>query len=170
MSNPNCRITTIGVATSRRTRARFRARPGVSMIETLIVLIMIGTMTAFALPKVRVAQTHEATRNARREVQAAIARAKGVAVNRSCRATLHIRQDTRKIWVTACKITGTGLDTLGGVVYLGSRYGITMTSDGDSIPFGPNSLGKNTATINLGFTKSGYTSALQITPIGRPVW
>jgi type II secretory pathway pseudopilin PulG len=150
-----------------------RSRRGVSLIETLIVLIMIGAITALALPKVRAAQTHESTRNARREVQSAMARAKGAAVQRGCRATMHMRAATPKVWVTACRVTplsGSPLDTIGGVVYLDARYGITMTTDADSIPFGPNSIGLAPATINMGFTKAGYTSSLQITPVGRPIW
>jgi prepilin-type N-terminal cleavage/methylation domain-containing protein len=73
-----------------------RNRRGVSLIETLIVLMLIGTVTAFALPKVRAAQSHESTRSARREVQAAIARAKGAAVQRGCLATLNMEQATDK--------------------------------------------------------------------------
>jgi hypothetical protein len=132
---------------------------------------MIGTITAFALPKVRAAQAHESTRNARREVQASIARAKGTAVQRGCRATMHMRATgPARVWVTACKVTGSGLDTIGGVIQLDSRYGVTVTTDADSLPFGPNSLGLGTATISMGFTKSGYTSSMRITPVGRPIW
>jgi prepilin-type N-terminal cleavage/methylation domain-containing protein len=147
-----------------------RIRRGVSIIEMLIVMIMIGAITAFALPKVRAAQNHESTRSARREVQASLARAKGAAVQRGCRATMHIRSSPEKVWVTACKVTGTGLDTIGGVIFLHARYGVTVSTDADSIPFGPNSLGLGTATIGMGFTKAGYTSSMRITPIGRPIW
>ena len=155
-------------------RVATRNRRGVSLIETLIVLLMIGAVTALALPKVRTAQTHESTRNARREVQASLARAKGTAVQRGCRATMHMRASgPARVWVTTCRITplvGSTLDTIGGVIYLNARYGVTVSTDADSIPFGPNSLGLGTAMINMGFTKAGYTSSLQITPVGRPIW
>jgi len=137
-------------------------------------MMMIGTITAMVLPKVRTAQSHESTRSARREVQSSLARAKGTAVQRGCRATMHMRATgPARVWVTTCRITplaGSTLDTIGGVVYLNARYGVTVTTDADSIPFGPNSLGLAPATINMGFTKAGYTSSLQITAIGRPIW
>jgi prepilin-type N-terminal cleavage/methylation domain-containing protein len=147
-----------------------RSRRGVSIIEMLIVMMMIGTITAFALPKVRAAQSHESTRAARREVQSALARAKGTAVQRGCRSTMHVRAVPEKVWVTACKVTGAGLDTIGGVRWLHAVYGVTVSTDADSMPFGPNSLGLGVSTINMGFTKAGYTSSLQITPVGRPIW
>jgi prepilin-type N-terminal cleavage/methylation domain-containing protein len=145
-------------------------RRGFTLLEVLIVLTIIGTVTAFALPRVRGAQNEEATRSARREVTASLARAKGTAVQRGCRATLHMRTDVPRVWVTACKTTGSGIDTIGGVSFLSARYGVTMTSSADSLPFAPNSLGLGTAAITMGFTKSGFTSSLQLTPVGRPIW
>ncbi|HYV97430.1 MAG TPA: prepilin-type N-terminal cleavage/methylation domain-containing protein [Gemmatimonadaceae bacterium] len=145
-------------------------RRGITLLEMIIVLIIIGTTSAYAYPKLKTAQNKRSTQAALREVTTQLARAKATAVQRACRATLKFKQSENKVWITACKLTGSALDTIGTVSYLNARYGVTITVDQDSLPFGPNSLGLNTATTNMTFTKSGQTSTLTISSIGRPTW
>ena len=143
---------------------------GFSIIELLIVMSIIGVMAAFAFPKMQDAIIHEATRGARREVATQLMRARAAAAQRGCRATVHMDAATTRVWVTACKVTGTGLDTLGPFSRLDVKYNVTMTSTADSLPFAANSMGMGTGTISMAFTRSGYTSSLRITAIGRAVW
>ena len=145
-------------------------RNGFSLVELLIVISIIGVMAAFAFPKMQQQIIHEGVRGARREVATQLMRARAAAAQRACRATVHMDASTARVWVTACKMAGTGLDTVGPISQLASRYTVTMTSDADSLPFAANSLGLGTGTIGMTFTRSGYTLGLRITAIGRAVW
>jgi Tfp pilus assembly protein FimT len=137
----------------------------------LIVLTIIGTVTAFAFPRLRTTQTHEAARSARREVTTQIARAKATAMQRACRTTVQFRQATNKVWVESCKIAGgTARDTIGTVSYLNARYAVAFTTTADSLPFGANSLGLGTGAITMTFTRSGYATSLTVSAIGMPTW
>jgi prepilin-type N-terminal cleavage/methylation domain-containing protein len=146
-------------------------KPGFTLIEMLVVITLIGIMSAMAFPKMNTAMRHESARSARREVTTQIARAKSAAVQRQCRSTMQIRASTGKVWVETCKVAGgTARDTIGFISQLAAKYGVTMTTTADSLPFGPNSLALATAAITMTFTKTGYTVNLAITSTGRASW
>lgn len=145
-------------------------RPGFTVVELLVVIVIIGIAAAFAFPKMNTAVKHEAVRSARREVTTQLARAKGAAVQRGCRSTLQMRAATGRVWVETCKVTGTTRDTVGTVSQLAAKYGVTVTSTADSFPFAPNSLGIAPAPVTLTFAKAGYTLSLLISTVGRPSW
>lgn len=142
---------------------------GFTLLELMIVVSIIGVATAFAFPKLQEAIIHEGARSARREVATQLMRARAAAAQRGCRATAHFQASTARVWVTACKITGTGLDTIGPISRL-SKYSATMTSTADSLPFAANSIGLGTGTITMTFTRSGYAVGMRITAMGRAAW
>jgi hypothetical protein len=39
------------------------------------------------------------------------------------------------MWLTVCKVNANGLDTLGGVERIASRFNVTFTADRDSMAF-----------------------------------
>lgn len=148
-------------------------RSGFTLIEMLIVITLIGVVGAMAFPKWHTAYDHENVRAARREALTQLNRAKGTAVQRGCRATIQMRATGTKVWVEACRMTalaGSTTDTVGFISLLSTKYGVTMTTSADSLPFAPTSLGLGTATITMTFTKNGYTSTLTVTSIGRATW
>ena len=62
------------------------------------------------------------------------------------------------------------MDTVGSVDDFQSRFGVAFTSDGDSVLFTPQGVAMASASISMTFSKDGWTEALAITPVGRPVW
>lgn len=145
-------------------------RSGFTLIEMLIVMTLIGVISAVALPRMNGAMMREATRSARREVATQVTRARNAAAQRGCRATLHMDAAADKVWVTACKASGNGVDTIGPVSDLATRYKVDMAVAEDSLPFAANSLGLGTGTIGFTFTRNSYSVAMRVTPVGRAAW
>jgi prepilin-type N-terminal cleavage/methylation domain-containing protein len=151
--------------------SRFSAlRRGFSMIEILIVMVVIAGMLTFAYPRFSQATELEAIIGARREVVAQVSRARSTAAQRGCRTQLHFRADTDRVWVTACRTTGTGMDTVGTISDLRARYNVDFGVTADSIGFGPTSIGLATAPINMTFTRGVSTRTMVLSSVGRPSW
>ena len=146
-------------------------RQGFTLTELVVVVMIIGVTTAFALPRMVNVARHESVRGARREVTTQLARAKSLAAQRSCRTALQMRAGPpAKVWVEACKVTGAGRDTVGFITNMATKYSVTMTTSADSIPFAPTTLGVAPAAIAMTFARSGYTLNLAISSTGKPTW
>ena len=78
---------------------------GFSIIELLIAMSLMTAMLALAYPRFDTARMRAATISARREVANQVSRARTTAVQRGCRATLHLNGTTERVWVTACRAT-----------------------------------------------------------------
>lgn len=145
-----------------------RRSSGFTIIEMLWVIVLIGLMAALGIPRIRDAVQKQNVRSARVAAVAHVVKARNAAVQRGCRATVHMRS-TGAMWVTACRTSGAGLDTLGDVDNLHDRYGVTLSATRDFIEFDPRglSLGNQSATIT--FTNSLATDTIAVNPVGRVV-
>jgi hypothetical protein len=112
----------------------------------------------------------EAARSARREIATQVMRARNAAAQRGCRATLHISSSSDRVWVTACKTSGTGVDTIGTITDVAARYKVNMVATADSLPFAANSLGLGTSTILFAFARGTNWITMSVTPVGRATW
>lgn len=143
---------------------------GFTLIEMLIVVTIIGIVSGFGLPRMNELMKRESTRSARREVVTLVSRARNTAAQRGCRSTLHISASTDQVWVTSCKLTGTGRDTIGTVLNTLTRYKVLLAADADSLPFAANSLGLGTGTISFTFTRDSYSNTMRVSSVGRATW
>ena len=143
-----------------------RRNSGFTIIELLWVIVLMGLMAALGIPRIRDAVQKQNVRSARVAAIAHVVTARNVAVQRGCRATVHLRS-TGAIWVTACQISAAGLDTLGGVDNLRDRYGVTLSSTRDSVQFDPRglSLGNQSATVR--FSNALAADSITINAVGR---
>ncbi len=150
---------------------RVRSRTGLTLIELIVALSIIGIVAAIAIPGVKRGMNTESIRGARRLVTSHLAMARGTAANRGCRAELHITSGaSSRLWVTSCTMTGTGTDTIGQVQNLNDRFGVTVSASADMVVFAPNGLGASAGWITVKFGKAGYSDSLGISPIGWPAW
>lgn len=148
----------------------FSARRGFSIIELLIAMSLMTAMLALAYPRFDSARMREATISARREVANQVSRARTAATQRGCRATLHLNGTTERVWVTACRASGTGIDTIGQVSNIGARYTVNLTSTAATLDFAPTSLALGTAAITVTLARGTQTSTMTISSIGRATW
>ena len=148
---------------------RNRSETGLTLIELLWVIVIVGLMTALSIPRVRDLVQKTNVRSARVATVAHVVKARNAAVQRGCRAVVHLRA-SGAIWVTSCRTTtGAGVDTLGSVDNLTERYGITLASTRDSVQFDPRGLSVGNQSARISFTNRLATDTIAINAVGRVV-
>jgi prepilin-type N-terminal cleavage/methylation domain-containing protein len=145
-----------------------RSRSGFTVIELLWVIVIMGVMGALAIPRIRGALQKQNVRSARVAGVAHIVKARAAAVQRGCRATVHVRS-SGLIWVTACKTAGPGIDTLGSVDDLHERYGVTLLTTRDSVQFDPRGLSLGNQTDTVVVRNAVATDSIVVNAVGRVV-
>ena len=105
--------------TDRPRRAARAPRPGMTLLELLIVLVLVALAGAMALPKLRPARERASLRGARGDVVAAIEAARGAALQRGREARVLVRLDRQL--VRAVVDTGSAANP--------TRYQIATTPD-----------------------------------------
>ena len=145
-----------------------RGNSGFTVIELLWVIVLMGLMAMLGIPRIRDALQKQNVRGARVAAVAHVVKARNVAVQRGCRATVHLRS-SGAIWVTACRTAGAGLDTLGGMDDLHERYGVTLSASRDSVQFDPRGLSLGNQSATIAFTNTLATDTITINAVGRVV-
>lgn len=143
-----------------------RRDAGFTVIELLWVIVLIGLMAALGIPRIRDAVQKQNVRGARVAAVAQVVKARNAAVQRGCRAVVHLRS-TGAIWVTACRTVGAGLDTLGGMDNLYDRYGVTLSATRDSIQFDPRGLSLGNQSATIFFRNTLAADSITVNAVGR---
>jgi prepilin-type N-terminal cleavage/methylation domain-containing protein len=144
---------------------------GFSFIEILIVMVLIGIIASFGIPRIRGAIQKQNVRSARVAIGTIVVKARAAAIQRGCASAVHFTSGTSgTVWVTTCKTNVAGLDTLGGIERIAGRWNVTFTASTDSIRFMPNgiSLG-NAANTVLKFTSNGNSDSVVVNSVGKVV-
>lgn len=148
-------------------------RRGFTLIEMLIVIVLIGLVGAIAVPRLRDAFESTSVRGARVAAGTLAAKARAAAVARGCRSAIHFSGTDGTVWVTVCKVdTAAGIDTLGGVEHLASRFNVSLAPSRDSVTYAPSGLSyDNEFTIlRLSSLPSGTVNdSVVINPVGKVV-
>ena len=145
-------------------------RSGFTTHELIMVLVVVGVATAITLPKMVTALPKTNLRSARNGFGALAVRARSAAVQRGCKATLNFTTGSAgRVWVTAGKVSGTGIDTLGQVQQLATRFGVTMTSSQSSVQYDPRgiSVAYQSATVVFTANTGGAKDSSMINKLGR---
>ena len=143
---------------------------GFSLVEILVTLVIMGAVFVMGVPRLHDWVAREGARAARLEFTTRLAAARSTAVQRGCQANLHLDDATSHVWVTACKVDGAGIDTIGSVGDLSASHDVTFTSTGSLVSFTPQGIAFGASWMKIAFSKEGYDVPLEISPVGRPVW
>lgn len=145
-------------------------RSGFTILELLIALTIVGALMIVATPRLRGMMEKEAVRSARRAVTAELARARGAAASRGCRSVIHFTPGvTARVWVTACEIDGSNVDTVGAVRHLSEQYKVSVSSTLDSLTFVPSGIAYGASWNMLSFARAEYEDSLLVSPLGKAV-
>jgi Tfp pilus assembly protein FimT len=146
-----------------------RKRRGFMFIEVLCVLVATGVAAALAAPRLAKTVDRSRLRTAGNLVGNAVGRAKIVAATRGCEAVVHIGSGSdAQVWVTSCKTSGRGIDTLtANQVAAAFRGSVTTTLD--SIGFSPAGVrtARERVIIRLVDDEGAVADSVVIDPVGR---
>jgi prepilin-type N-terminal cleavage/methylation domain-containing protein len=152
-----------------------RPRPplpaGFTLIEMMMVVVIIGAMLAFGLPYFRSATKKSDARGAMDAVAALHALTKQTAVQRGRVTRLVMDRSAGTMVVVANKVSGTGVDTVGRVQNLASRFGVTFLTvpTRDTLMFTPRGLGTEAGDTRIIVYKGGFVDTLMISSAGRMI-
>ena len=108
-----------------------RSRQGYTLTEMLIVVVIVGALTMFAIPKFSVVVQRNKLSAAREEITAAIATARAAAVQKGRSATFRIVSGNR-IAVTVVSADQSTTTTLVPAKSLMTLYNVSIASATDS--------------------------------------
>ena len=141
-----------------------------TLIEMLMVVVVIGIFLGFGLPYIRSGTVKSDVRGAMDAVAALHGLTKQTALQRSRGTRLVIDKTNGTMVVVANKVTGSGVDTVGRVQNLTSRFGVTITtvpSTRDTLTFIPRGIGTESGDTRIILTKGGFLDTLVISSAGR---
>jgi prepilin-type N-terminal cleavage/methylation domain-containing protein len=141
---------------------------GFTLLELMVVVILIAVLTTLALPKLTTAAQKANIRSTRIELSTMVTRARAAAIQRGCVDSLHLNSSSA--WVTACKVVGTGRDTVGPVDKIGKRFGVTLGGKTD-FGFDPRGLlvGFSGGTITIAGSggNTGFSDSVVVNNVGK---
>lgn len=142
---------------------------GFSLIEMMMVVVIIGIMLRVGLPYFRTSNTKADVRGAMDLVSALHAKTKQSAVQRGRVSQLIMDRTNTTMVVVANKVSGSGVDTLGKVENLATRFGVTFTTSPtrDTLMFTPRGLGVEPNDTRIIIRKGTFLDTLVISSAGR---
>ncbi len=138
---------------------------GMTLIELLIVIVIIGAMAAFGFPRLGDALTKQSVRSARTLFIGVHARARATAIQRDTQTQLVV--DNGRLSVRSTNPVTNAGETVGGVEDLGARYGVTVQPTNVTLTFDARGIGLETAQTTISITKGSYGTNIVISPVGR---
>ena len=135
-------------------------RPGHTLAELLLVLLVLGLATVVALRQLQLHLDHLAAKGAISEAAGVIARARDEAVAQ--RTPVAVRVDS-VAGTLRLEARGKGIMT----VALGHAYGVTLESSRDSIAYDVRGLGFGAANLTLVARRHTAAETLTVSRLGR---
>ena len=142
-------------------------RRGFTAIEIIIVMVIIGIMSAVALPFIRNATVKSGVSGALAAITSLHAVARNSAIQRGRTAVLVLNASTNTVVVVLQRPgSTTAVDTVGKAENLYTRFGVTLSTTNSQVSFNPRGIGASSNTTVI-VTRSGYADTLVISAAGR---
>lgn len=144
---------------------------GFTLIETLLVIVILGVIVLIGFPKMSASMAQTNLRGARTTLINLLTKARTAATQTNRIAVLKIQGNNAVVLLRPRRLpplTAGDADTLGAVEPLGDSYGVTVTAAIDSVRFDPRGLG---AGFGAGTTflvsRNGHTETITVDGLGR---
>ena len=144
-----------------------RSERGLTLMEILLVIVLIGLMSAFAIPKLTDAMRRQNVQSARVAFVAMYAQARATAIQRGTTDSLILSGNVLRIRA-ANPVTGFS-EAVGNSVDLYSRYGVTVSSTNSPWTFDSRGLGPGTSQTSVTISKGPYSTTILMSAAGRVI-
>lgn len=135
-------------------------RRGATTVELILVLILVGTLTAFATVRVAALRDQISVHAAATETVASFALARRWSLSRAARTAVSI--DT----ANAALVVHSFADTIAHR-RLGLAHGVALASSRDSMAYAPNGLGYGAANLTLVLRRGAVAETIFVSRLGR---
>jgi type II secretion system protein H len=147
-----------------------KRRNGFTLIETLLVVVIMGLVTLMALPKINSAFAHTNVINAKSRLVAVYSTARSAAM--SSNQTAILRLNGNQVYVYArprrkAPTAGNSVDTIVRPTNFSTVYGVTVSGGADSVRIASTGLGLDSAAVIL--TNSSMVDTVFISRYGRVI-
>jgi Tfp pilus assembly protein FimT len=139
---------------------RHRKASGTTIVELLVVVIILGALSAIALPKIHAAADRFAARVAVQEARSLFTFARRSAITR--RSVVGVITDTAA-GALVVRSGGTELARRN----LRERYGVRLTASRDSMSYDPRGLGYGAANLTIVARRGQGAETLFVSRLGR---
>lgn len=144
-------------------------KQGFTIIETMMVVTILGSVVLIGYPRMRDGMTRANVRGARTTLINLLTKARTAATQANRVSLLKITGNDAYVLLRPRLLPGAGnADTLGPIQALGESYGVTVTAEVDSVRFDPRGLGTGfgTGTTFL-VSRNGKTETIRVDGLGR---
>lgn len=157
-----------------RAFARDRRRLGFTVIEIVLLVVMLGVVSAIAMPSIGRIRISASIHNARSAVISAISLGRATAINYGRPATVHLDSGGDRVWVeidTTLAGDGSVVDTL-GLFYISDELDVDLESDSPGVCFNSQGIGTTGAECPVAgaqiiLSRSGRADTVNVSPPGR---
>ena len=147
----------------------YAPRKGFTLIETLLVVVVLGIVVLIGFPRMSAGMTSANVRGARTTLINLLAKARSAATQANRVTLVKLEGDNAFVLMRPRLLPGAGnADTLGPVVRLWDSYGVTVTATIDSVRFDPRGMGTGfgTGTTFL-ISRNDRIDSIKIDGLGR---
>jgi len=144
-------------------------RRGFTVLEMMLVIMILGIVTALGLPRMSAGVSKANVRGARTTLINLLSRTRIAATETNRISVLKIEANNAVILLRPRRLPGAGSgDTLGSVARLGDVYGVTITGAIDSVRFDPRGMaGGFGAGTRFYLARDGISDSIRIDGLGR---
>jgi prepilin-type N-terminal cleavage/methylation domain-containing protein len=147
-----------------------RTRYGFTLIETLIVVVLLGLVVLIGFPKISSAMVQSDLRSARTTMVNLVATARAASVQGNRLTWIKFEGNTAHVLARPRSDGVAGADTVGAVQDLADQYKVTVAVPAgmDSIQFDPRGFGSEFGTsTTIIVSRNGHSSTITIDGLGR---
>lgn len=149
-------------------RFDFRMRErGLTLIEVIIVLVLIGAMAGFGFPRLADAWVRQSVRSARAALVGLYAKGRATAIERG--AVTRVIVDNNRVRIESVDpVTGATV-VVGSVEDLGNRYGVRILPSLDTCVYDPRGVAREAGETVVTISRGSVVQVLRINQLGRVI-